>query len=171
MPILKVKHKAAPAASAAALPKYHDSEALSSVIGYCTQPGKASYVGGIGLNLSQAAYEMEQVARAFDHEHGLHLRHWVLSFQPKELRGYEHGIDGLLQTIAWTAASYYGGQYQIIYAIHKEPIPHIHFVMSTTNHVTGRKYPGDKADYYAYQAFLRDLLRMYGMPLIVYNDT
>ena len=170
MPVFKVIHQADPHYPNGGLPKYHDEEAFDSVISYCTNPAKAVFVGGFGVNINQAAYEMERTAQAFGHEEGLHLRHWVLSFEPKEFRRWKE-IDFILQNIAWYAANYYAGQYQIIYAIHRDTEnPHIHFVMSATNYVTGGKYPGTKEDYYAYQRYLQDFLTQYGMTLKVFPD-
>lgn len=171
MPIFKVNYKVDPEYASTGVPKYHDSNALGSVLSYCMDPSKAAYVGGLGVNVQQAAYEMEQVARAFGHENGLHLRHWILSFDPKELRGYKRNLLHFLQGVAWKAASYYGGQYQIVYVIHLDSeCPNIHFIMSTTNYRTGNKYPGDKADYYAYQSFLREFFELYKMQLLVYDS-
>lgn len=171
MPIFKVKHKVDPDFALAGVSKYHDSKAFDSVLSYCMDPSKAAYIGGFSVNVQQAAYEMEQVARAFDHETGLHLRHWFLSFDPKELRGHKQNLLFFLQTVAWKAASYYGWQYQIVYVIHLDSnCPNIHFIMSTTNFRTGGKYPGDKADYYAYQTFLREFFHLYGMKVQTHND-
>lgn len=169
MPILKVKHVEDPHYSNGGFAKYHDGKAYESVISYCMNPEKASFVGGFGVNLTQAAYEMERVAQAFGNENGLHLRHWILSFEQKEF-GSRKKID-VLKQIAWRAAGYYASQYQIIYAIHQDNNnPHIHFVMSTTNFVTGGKYPGTKEDYYNYQRYLKDVLSPYGMYLTAVAD-
>lgn len=169
MPIFKVIHIADPHYPNGGFAKYHDGKAYESVISYCITPEKAAFVGGFGVNLAQAAYEMERVAQAFGNEKGLHLRHWILSFEQKEF-GRRKKID-ILKQIAWRAASYYASQYQIIYAIHQDNNnPHIHFVMSTTNFLTGGKYPGTKEDYYAYQQHLKDILFPYGMYLAPVAD-
>lgn len=171
MPALKVKHRPDPHYALNGVPKYHDEEAFSSVTSYCMNPDKAAFVGGFGVNPNQAAYEMERLAQAFGHDEGLHVRHWILSFDPKELKHYRKQVNFILRNIAWYAASYYAQQYQIIYAIHTDTqCPHIHFVMSTTNFVTGGKYPGTKEDYYAYQRYLKDFLQQYGMTLKVFSD-
>ena len=170
MPSFKVKHVADSHYPNGGYAKYHDGKAYETVISYCLNPEKASFVGGFGVNLTQAAYEMERVAQAFGNEDGLHLRHWILSFRQDEFGGRKK-IDHILQRIAWSAASYYASQYQIIYAVHRDTHnPHIHFVMSTTNFVTGGKYPGTKEDYYAYQRYLKDVLFPYGMYLTPVAD-
>ena len=92
MPIFKVKHRVDPNYAVTGVSKYHDSDALESVLSHCMDPSKAAYVGGLGVNVQQAAYEMEQVARAFGHESGLHLRHWILSFDPEELWGHKRNL-------------------------------------------------------------------------------
>ena len=72
------------------------------------------------------------------------------------------------------AALYYGGEYQIVYAVHEDSRHlHVHFVLNTLNYRTGKKYPGDKEDYYNFQRYLKDHLyySMYGMKLIAVSDT
>lgn len=101
---------------------------------------------------------MERLAQAFGQAQGVRLRHWVLSFSKEEVK--KIGRKARLETLkrfGWYAASYYGGQYQIFYAVHLDSNnPNIHFVMNTVNYQNGKKYPGDRADYYNYQQYLCD---------------
>lgn len=173
MPIYKVIHRESPGFSNTELPKYHDDEALDTVIGYCQDAAKTEgkYIGGYGVNAAQAALEMNLLAWAHGADHGLRLRHWILAFRQDEVRQFGDRIYPVLNQIAQQAAAYYGYQYQIIYAIHMDwAHPHIHFVMNTVNFVTGRKYPGDKADYYAYQKYLGELLRPFDLHVIAVSD-
>lgn len=170
MPVFKVIHKGDIHYPNGGLPKYHDGQAFETVIGYCTRPDKAVYVGGFGVNPAQAALEMELTSRAFGNEGGLQLRHWVLSFQSKEF-GRRKKVDHILRQIAWQGAAYYAYRHQIIYAVHQDASnPHIHFVMSATDYTTGGKYSGTKEDYYNYQDYLRRILFPYGMTLTVAAD-
>lgn len=171
MPVLKVIYSSKSQYAQRGIPKYHDEEALETVITYCQNPSKTAsgLVGGFGVNVSQAAYEMDLLAHAYGKNKGLRLRHWVISFDKGEisrLKRAGYRIYDTLANIAWYAASYYGYQYQIVYAVHKDSNqPHIHFVMNTVNFKTGHKYAGDKADYFAYQKYLTEFLQQYGMDL------
>ena len=152
--------------------KYQDDNALHDVLAYCGRYGKASLVDGIGVYPPNAIYEMERLAQAYAQARGVRLRHWALSFSKEELRKINRkSLPVMLHHFGWYAASYYGGQYQIVFAIHLDSDnPHIHFVMSTVNYQTGKKYPGDKADYYSYQQYLRDFFSGYGMILMTAPD-
>ena len=152
--------------------KYKDDDALNDVLTYCTRPGKAACVDGIGLYPPNAAYEMERLALAFGKDHGVRLRHWILSFSKAELkRTSRKALPDMLHRFGWYAASYYGHQYQILFAVHLDSEdPHIHFVMNTVNFQTGKKYLGNAADYYAYQRYLRDFFNSCGMELVTVAD-
>ena len=106
-----------------------------------------------------AAYSMEGLCRAFDKTEGLLLRHSILSFSPEERIDAWDAAD-----IATRAIRYYKQQYQILAAVHEDrPHIHIHFVMNTLNYRTGKKYPGDRADYYGFLAYLGKILKPYGL--------
>lgn len=172
MPVFKVIYRSAPYITDAGLPKYHDDEALETVISYCQNTAKTGgqYVGGFGVNVAQAAYEMNLLAWAYGADKGLRLRHWILAFNRDEVKRFGDNVYPMLDHIARQAA-YYGSQYQIVYAVHVDrEHPHIHFVMNTVNYVTGRKYPGDKADYYAYQKHLKEVLHPYGLHVMAVSD-
>ena len=153
MPVLKVICREHPYFAQNSPGKYQDADALHDVLSYCGRADKASCVGGIGVYIPNAIYEMERLAQAYGKDQGVRLRHWVLSFSKAELkRTAKKNLPAMLHHFGWYAADYYGHQYQIVYAVHLDTnTPHIHFVMNTVNYRTGKKYPGDKADYYAYQ--------------------
>ena len=173
MPVFKVIYRPGPYVTDTGLPKYHDDEALETVISYCQDAAKTGgqYIGGFGVNVAQAAYEMDLLAWAYGADKGLRLRHWILAFSQDEVRQFGSSVYPMLDHIARQAAAYYGSQYQIIYAVHMDwDHPHVHFVMNTVSYVTGRKYPGDKADYYAYQKYLGETLHPYGLYVMAVSD-
>lgn len=170
MPVLKVICEQEPYFAQQGIPKYHDDEALEDVISYCQDPCKTAggFVGGISVNTSQAAYEMDRLAWAYGKDQGLRLRHWILSFSAKEVKRLCRRDYSELKKVAWYAADYYGHQYQIIYALHTDAdCVHLHFVMNTVNFKTGHKYGGKLDDYIAYQHYLADFFAQYGMKLTV----
>ena len=170
MPVFKVIYRPGPYVTDTGLPKYHDDEALETVINYCQDTAKTGgqYIGGFGVNVAQAAYEMDLLAWAYGKDHGLRLRHWILSFTPKEVKRLCRRDYFGLQKAAWYAASYYGWQYQIVYALHTDAEHvHVHFVMNTVNYQTGLKYEGKRQDYMAYQRYLAEFFEEYGLNLTV----
>ena len=156
------------------LPKYHDDEALETVIGYCMDPAKTAkgLTGGFNVYVPQAAYEMRQLSWACGKDSGLRLRHWILSFSPQEAKRLGRRVYEELNKIAYYAAAYYQYEYQIIYAIHEDKQhPHIHFVQNTVSFRTGKKYDGSYADYFGYLKYLSTFLReQYGMTLDAVPD-
>ncbi len=173
MALFKVIYRPGPYIMDTGVSKYHDDEALETVINYCQDEAKTDgqYIGGFGVNIAQAAHEMDLLAWAYGANKGLRLRHWILAFSRDEVRQFGSNVYPTLEHIARQAAAYYGNQYQIIYAVHMDhDHPHIHFVMNTVNYVTGRKYPGDKADYYAYQKRLQEILLPYGLYVMAVSD-
>ena len=81
--------------------KYHDSEAVDTVLSYCVQECKtpSSLIGGYGVNVKQASYEMQRLTDAYGKSNGLHLRHMVLSFSNRYFLRfvcflYSVGVDG-----------------------------------------------------------------------------
>ena len=129
-------------------------------------------VSGFGVNISQAAYEMERLSEAYGKTEGIHLRHMVLSFSPSEIEQLQPDALGEIYKIGTYAAQYYGSEYQIVYSLHEDSGNyHVHFVMNTVSFLTGRKYRGDKADYYRFQDYLKEFLgEYYGMKLYVLSD-
>lgn len=175
MPVLKVIHEEACYFSGEG--KYHDSAAAESVVSYVLNPEKTrnDFIGGRGVNVSQAAYEMNRMTEAFDKESGIRVRHMILSFSPQEERRLgktRYNVAVMLDRIAQYAISYYAGEYQIIYAVHEDTRHlHIHMVMNVVSCRTGKKYDGRKKDYYAFQSFLNDFLKdQFGMHLMTMTD-
>ena len=155
MAILKVIHKSYFSGQFSDK-KYHDSDALCDVISYCLLPAKtpSKLVGGFGVDVMCAVEQMELLALAYRKDSGVRLRHFVLSFQAKERIDKQRAFF-----LAQNIAMFYGGMYQIIFAVHEDTArPHIHFVMNTVSYIDGRKYAGDKSDYFSFQQHVRNLL-------------
>lgn len=126
--------------------KYTDPNALEAVIAYILQAHKtpSHIVGGIGVDLQTAAESMHAVSQHFRKEHGVRLRHFILSFYPQETPK-----NHIAQKIAAQICSHIGKQYQIVYALHEDAaMLHLHFVFNSVSYVDGYKYHGSKEDYY-----------------------
>ncbi len=154
--------------------KYSDENAVDDVISYVLRPDKTPHhwMNGYGVYLPQAAHEMNEIARIFGKQSGVHLRHFILSFSKSETKIFRKHTYEMLYHIAQYTAAYYGHEYQIIFAVHEDTEhPHIHFVMNTVNYNTGKKYRGDKEDYYNFLAYLGNFLQeLYGFILTPVKD-
>lgn len=116
MPIFKVIHRSNSYIADTGMHKYHDDKALETVINYCQDSSKTGgmYVGGYGINIEHAAYEMDLLAWSYGADKGLRLRHWILSFTKDELRQFGSSIYSALNHIAKQAASYYSMEDYVI---------------------------------------------------------
>lgn len=177
MPTLKVKYKQDEFyLNQSDQRKYYDAKAREDVIRYIFRPDKTPHrlIGGWAVDPMCAASQMNYLSKAYGKEDGLQLRHFILSFSEKEVQRMGQYALIRIDEYAQYAAFYYGGEYQIVYAVHEDSRHlHVHFVLNTLNYRTGKKYPGDKEDYYNFQGYLKDhsYYSMYGMKLIAVSDT
>ena len=141
--------------------KAHDS--LETVIHYILYRKDMNrpwnYIGGIGINPYNAAFQFRAVKRYFrkDDESRRQLRHFVVSF--------ENGlcVDAYTAFIlAGEIAKYYSDKYQIIYAVHEDTDNvHIHFGMNTVSYVDGSMYSEGYGDYFRLKYFVENLVKAY----------
>lgn len=145
--------------------KFSDEKSYQDLIYYVTRSDKASWVGGYAVNTnpSYAISEMANLTRAYGKSWGVRVRHSVLSFSKEERDILEEfgDIVGEVGYIADVIARYYGGNYQILYAVHSDRIDniHIHFVMNTINYNTGYKFNGKKSEYYPFISYMAKFLK------------
>jgi len=148
--------------------KYHDDHAVKDVLDYVLKDGKTNQelVCGLSVNPYMAKAQFEIIAKTYGKDYGIRLRHMILSFADDEL------IDVLnVKNIAYQIAQYYAYDYQILFAVHIDGGNfHVHFVMNTVSYRSGMKYSGDKVDYYRFIGFMKDILKSYGLHLIVSSD-
>lgn len=132
--------------------KYFDESSYYNVINYILD--HATYFGAANINsISTAAEEMRNVAIAFNKNKGKRVRHSVLSFGD-----WENVTPEMANFFAQKIISYYANEYQIIYAVHTNTDEvHTHFVMNQISFLDGHRYPGDKADYYIYKKWMKQV--------------
>ena len=148
--------------------KYHDKDAIDDVVSYVIRSDKttADLVGGFCVNPFMAADQFRIIARIYNKDFGIHLRHMVMSFSKAEAINIRDA-----KNIAYQIAAYYAEQYQILYAVHIDAKHlNIHFVMNTVSYRTGMKYDGSKQDYYDFQMYMKRILKCYGLTLYVASD-
>lgn len=120
------------------------------------------------LDFERAPEEMMALAKAYGKDNGTRLRHYVLSLSSKEcerLGGDQYGCCLALQDMAEHFLDCFHGAFQCFYVLHEDTgHPHAHIVCSSVNWRTGRKYAGDKQDYFGLQNEMNDYLhKVYGM--------
>ncbi len=155
--------------------KYKDDDAIGDVVNYvCNAEKTDGCIGGWAVDPYHAAYEMELLAKLFHNDRGVRLRHWVITFSDSELCELEYrfrrsAMDALHCLGAYFSA-FYKERYQILYAVHGGEQPHIHFVMNTVSYVDGKKFSGNKADYYQYEKYAKGIAGDAGLTLYTVKD-
>lgn len=142
--------------------KYFDDNSYRDVIAYCLKPDKVvhGYVGSRGINLDNAAYEMETVARVYHNNKQVRLRHSVISFDEDEHITAEQAAQ-----IAEQAIRYFEDQYQILYAVHEDADHiHAHIVMNQISYQDGLKYSGTKKQHYDFVNYMKQVVTPHGIP-------
>lgn len=116
------------------------------------------------MDLTNPVGCMEQVSRHFGKESGVRLRHFVVSFHPKELNEVE-----IVDEIAQRVANWLGQEYPVLYGVHEDKDHlHFHLAMNAVSHVDGHRYRGTKREFYALQNAIQDILMDYGIFSIRY---
>ncbi|MCI9366951.1 MAG: relaxase/mobilization nuclease domain-containing protein [Oscillospiraceae bacterium] len=141
--------------------KYHNLNSYSDVINYITQPSKTihGYIGSIILDPYNPAEDMEAVAKKFHKESGVHVRHFIVAFDP-----LEPVTPGIAVLIGQEIIGYLGKQFQAIYAVHEDkPQLHIHIIINAVSHVDGHKYRGTREVFHRFEDFVRRTVRKYGV--------
>lgn len=100
---------------------------------------------------------MKIVSARFGKANGVQLRHFILSFDDREVLSFK-----VVNEIAMKIAYKLGKEFQIIYAVHEtQEHPHIHFVMNSVSYVDGHRYYGTKKEHHAMMDTIRRVLREY----------
>jgi hypothetical protein len=138
---------------------YSESGSLERIIYYAIRPDKTpfNYIGSMGIVISDAAYEMLLVKKAFDKTGGRQARHFIVSFASEEC---VTAYDALV--LGYDIARYYSSRYQIIFGVHQdEPQIHIHFVFNTVSFIDGLMYAEGKDDYFRLKNYIDEQMRKY----------
>ncbi len=149
--------------------KYHDQNSYNSAINYITRPDKTPhhYIGSIGLDMYNPVGSMESVAIHFGQKHGVHVRQFLLAFDPNESINPE-----IANLIGQSIIFYLGNRFQAIYAVHEdEPHIHIHIVINAVSYVDGTKYRGTHKVFRRFMDFVKRVLRQYGINQLIYVPT
>ena len=148
--------------------KYADEDAYADLIHYCIRPMKTpgNFIDGFGVLPQLAAEQMQIVSHAYRQDHGIRLRHWIISFEKHELADAWHANQ-----FAQMACRFYADTYQIVYSVHEDAEHlHIHFVMNMISYQNGKRYSGQKKDFYDYLKYLQEIADLFGTYIIRVKD-
>ncbi|MGM9618287.1 MAG: relaxase/mobilization nuclease domain-containing protein [Oscillospiraceae bacterium] len=155
--------------------KYRDDGAVWDVIDYIFNEEKTcGYIGGWAVDPAYAPYEMALTAKLFHNDKGVRLRHWTVTFEEQELCRLESSLGCnrvmAVYRLGRMLSAYYANRYQIVFAVHCGARPHLHIVMNTVSYVDGKKFSGNRTEYYHYEKYVRDVARRYGFPIYIVKD-
>ena len=139
--------------------KYYDAESKEQVLKYVLNPYKMThgYYGAYGVDTCDIVGSMNEVSKRFGKTEGVQLRHFILSFDDREVLSFK-----VVNEIAMKIAYRLGKEFQLIYAVHEtQEHPHIHFVMNSVSYVDGHRYYGTKKEHHAMMDSIRRVLREY----------
>ena len=167
--------------------KFSDDESYETIYNYLTGNSNCSdgyyysekmphnLHGSRCLDYYRAPQEMQAVAKAFDKDEGIKVRHYIMSLSQEECNmlgssPYSSCVD--LADMAEKFLDCFHGEYQCYYCVHENTDnPHVHICCSTVNFKTGRKYPGDKKSYFSIQNEMNQYLHdEYGLHLRMVPD-
>ena len=148
--------------------KYTDELAYQQLLDYIMRPDKTPdhYIGGFAVHPQYAAEEMQLVSQAYHQNRGVCLRHWIISFEKHELADAWHANQ-----FAQMACRFYADTYQIVYSVHEDAGHlHVHFVMNMISYQNGKRYSGQKKDFYDYLKYLQEIADLFGTYIIRVKD-
>ena len=117
-----------------------------------------------GVHPDYPAESMELVAAWHRQCKGRRLIHSELAFDPQKEK---YITPNLARHIAQAVLDYFEGEYQIVAAIHEDTDHlHVHFVISTVNIKSGKKYRGTKKDYYSLYSHICLATQKYGVKVL-----
>ena len=141
--------------------KYDDSAARDDVIRYITQKVKtpSGYIGACGVDLYNAAQQMQEVSASFKKDNKIRIRHFVVTFHRSEfVTPYRANM------IASMIALELGRIYQCVYAVHEDTYSiHIHFAFNPVSFVNGYKYSGTKEEHKALKELIANHVKSMGI--------
>lgn len=148
--------------------KYYDDDARRDVIAYCLREDKTphSYIGDRAVNVDNAVSEMNALARLYDNDERVRLRHSIISFDTSE-----NITPAQAAEIADAAICYFGDEYQILYSVHEDAAHvHAHIVMNQVSYQDGHKYRGTRKEHYDFIQYMEHVVLPYGISFIPVND-
>lgn len=140
--------------------KYRDPNARRDVLRYILDPRKAMhYTGGYGVDMNDPARSMDEVAMMFGKTQGVQLRHFILSFYPKEMND-----PVCAECIAEGVAEFFTPSFQVVYAVHEDTAHlNVHIVVNAISYRDGHRFNMGRNLFNAFQNHIKRVLRRYGL--------
>lgn len=152
---------------------YRNSDARLNAVRYIlnTQKMKSMVHGGTNLEHIDPhdpfgiAEQMDAVAAQFGKTNGVQLRHFIFSFDR-----YCQVSPQQVGQIAQSLAYFLGREYQTVFAVHENTdYLHFHLISNAISFIDGHRYAGSKAEFYALQNYMKQVLRSYGINTLIYS--
>lgn len=140
--------------------KYHDDNAKHDVINYILNPDKMihGYYGMEHVNPANPDLSMWDTSMSFGQEHGVRIRHYVVSFSKTELRN-----PMIAKLIADEVIKAVGGKFECIYGVHEDTDElHFHLAFNTVSYVDGSRFYGKKHEHYGIINIIKFACSYYG---------
>ncbi|MBQ3573020.1 MAG: relaxase/mobilization nuclease domain-containing protein [Clostridia bacterium] len=113
----------------------------------------------ITVDYSGITAEMENAAVQFGKTNGVQLRHFIFSFD-KYCQVSPQQVGQIAQSLAY----FLGRKYQTVFAVHENTDNlHFHLISNAISFIDGHRYAGSKAEFYALQNYMKQVLRSYGI--------
>ena len=148
--------------------KYFDDKARENVIDYCLRDSKTphSYTGSRAINIDNAVSEMNALARLYNNDDRVRLRHSIISFDDTDNISPAQAAE-----IAEDAVKYFGDEHQVLYSVHEDANHvHIHMVMNQVSYQDGHKYRGTKKEHYNFINYMKKVVHPYGIDFTPVSD-
>lgn len=145
--------------------RYFNYDARELVTNYILNPIKSpsGFRGTTGVS-PDIVGSMDAVARRFEKEKGVQLRHFVVSYSPHELNDPGDAAD-----IAAGVIEFIGQKYQALYAVHEDTENlHFHVMFNSVSYVDGSRYYGTKKEHYALMNQIKFLNHLFGINRLEY---
>ena len=145
----------------AAAGKYQDDDARHDLIHYMIQKSKTPnhIINFSHGDISQAADQMTNTAKAWNKDAGVRICHFIISFAPGDINSMECMIYAANEIMRLLSQ-----RHEIAYAVHEDTrIPHIHFAFNPVSYIDGYKYHGGKQEFKELMETLREVMKFIGV--------
>lgn len=145
----------------AAAGKYQDDDARHDLIHYMIQKSKTPnhIINFSHGDISQAADQMTNTAKAWNKDAGVRICHFIISFAPGDINSMECMIYAANEIMRLLSQ-----RHEIAYAVHEDTrIPHIHFAFNPVSYIDGYKYHGGKQEFKELMDMLRGVMNYIGV--------
>ena len=143
-----------------------DDNARENVIGYVLKENKtlSGYSDMIMVDYDNPAKSMTDVAKFYNKDNGVRLRHFVISFDKEELSD-----PRIADYIGKEIMYYIGNTFQCVYAVHEDVENiNLHIVFNSVSYNTGKRFGGTYSEFCGLQKMFHRVLCNHGIYKLYY---